>query len=172
MSTNRTPNFNLCQWEATDPVLRADFNQDNAKIDTALSSQAAALAEKPWKSVIYDRSNASTALSSEQFTSLVYVNWAAHEIVCLHVFYKEAENYSSNIVSISLGNIKVADINVQDFMIILFPLRDPTRNVQGLLLCSTPKVFYLEETFIDLYGLILKVSAQTSRPGNCFFGLG
>ena len=37
MSTNHTPNFNLCQWEATDKVLRTDFNHDNQKIDAALA---------------------------------------------------------------------------------------------------------------------------------------
>ena len=36
MSTNHTPNLNLCQWEATDKVLRSDFNADNLKIDAAL----------------------------------------------------------------------------------------------------------------------------------------
>ena len=36
MSTNYTENFDLCQWEPTDPVLRTDFNADNAKIDAAL----------------------------------------------------------------------------------------------------------------------------------------
>ena len=36
MSTNHTPNFNLCQWEADDKVLRSDFNADNQKIDAAL----------------------------------------------------------------------------------------------------------------------------------------
>ena len=38
MSTNHTPNFNLCQWEADDKVLRADFNADNQKIDAALKA--------------------------------------------------------------------------------------------------------------------------------------
>ena len=38
MSTNHTPNFNLCQWEADDKVLRSDFNADNQKIDAALAS--------------------------------------------------------------------------------------------------------------------------------------
>ena len=38
MSTNHTPNFNLCQWEATDKVLRSDFNEDNQKIDAALKA--------------------------------------------------------------------------------------------------------------------------------------
>ena len=33
MSTNVTPNLGLCQWEAGDPVLREDFNRDNALLD-------------------------------------------------------------------------------------------------------------------------------------------
>ena len=40
MSTNHTPNYNLSQWETTDPVLCADFNQDNAKIDAVLKAEA------------------------------------------------------------------------------------------------------------------------------------
>ncbi|MGO5021673.1 hypothetical protein ACTQ4E_01105 [Lawsonibacter sp. LCP25S3_G6] len=38
MATNHTANYQLNQWEATDQVLRTDFNDDNAKIDTALKS--------------------------------------------------------------------------------------------------------------------------------------
>lgn len=37
MSANYTQNYNLCQWEAQDKVLRTDFNEDNAKIDAALT---------------------------------------------------------------------------------------------------------------------------------------
>lgn len=37
---NRTTNYNLCQWEADDKVQRTDFNEDNAKIDEALSAKA------------------------------------------------------------------------------------------------------------------------------------
>ena len=44
MSTNHTTNYDLCQWEATDQVLRTDFNADNAKIDAALASHAAEIA--------------------------------------------------------------------------------------------------------------------------------
>ena len=43
MSTNHTPNFNLCQWEADDKVLRSDFNADNQKIDAALKANADAI---------------------------------------------------------------------------------------------------------------------------------
>lgn len=49
MASNHTSNYSLCQWEATDGVLRVDFNEDNRKIDTALkelADQDAALEEK------------------------------------------------------------------------------------------------------------------------------
>jgi len=37
MSTNYTKNYKLCQWEPGDKVLRTDFNEDNAKLETALT---------------------------------------------------------------------------------------------------------------------------------------
>ena len=44
MATNHTTNYQLNQWEATDQVLRTDFNQDNQKIDGALKANADAIA--------------------------------------------------------------------------------------------------------------------------------
>lgn len=38
MASNYTENYGLCQWEATDQVLREEFNQDNAKMDEALEA--------------------------------------------------------------------------------------------------------------------------------------
>lgn len=35
MASNYTENYGLCQWEATDQVLRTDFNEDNQKIEAA-----------------------------------------------------------------------------------------------------------------------------------------
>ena len=40
---NRTTNYNLCQFGASDQVQRTDFNEDNAKIDTALSGHDSSL---------------------------------------------------------------------------------------------------------------------------------
>ena len=34
---NKTENFKLNQWEPEDDFLRADFNEDNAKLETALT---------------------------------------------------------------------------------------------------------------------------------------
>ena len=38
MASHQTINFQLCQWEAEDEVLRTDFNADNLKIENALSA--------------------------------------------------------------------------------------------------------------------------------------
>ena len=38
MASNYTEHIGLCQWEATDQVLRTEFNQDNAKVDAALDT--------------------------------------------------------------------------------------------------------------------------------------
>ena len=45
MASNYTENFGLCQWEATDQVLRTEFNEDNTKIEAALVKHDAALSE-------------------------------------------------------------------------------------------------------------------------------
>ena len=37
MASSYTSNYQLCQWEAGDKVLRTDFNGDNQKIDAALA---------------------------------------------------------------------------------------------------------------------------------------
>ena len=39
-STNKTANLHLNQWEASDPVIRQDFNADNAALDAAVSAKA------------------------------------------------------------------------------------------------------------------------------------
>lgn len=36
MASNYTENYGLCQWEATDQVLREEFNQDNVKVSMTL----------------------------------------------------------------------------------------------------------------------------------------
>lgn len=46
MASNHTEHFSLNQWLPDDQVKRTDFNEDNAKIDSALKDLAAAQAEK------------------------------------------------------------------------------------------------------------------------------
>ena len=49
---DHTTNYQLSQWEATDRILMSDFNDDNAKIDAALKSQADAIAAKAAQSAL------------------------------------------------------------------------------------------------------------------------
>lgn len=46
MASNYTEKYKLCQWEATDAVLRTDFNEDNAKLEAALKALQDSKAEK------------------------------------------------------------------------------------------------------------------------------
>ena len=81
MASNYTEHIGLCQWEATDQVLRTEFNQDNAKVDAALDTleqavtqhgealeaQAAAIA-KLGNCTIYQASYAGTGSTSRSQT--------------------------------------------------------------------------------------------------------
>ena len=46
MASNYTENYGLCQWEATDQVLRTEFNEDNTKVEAALNTLAENVAQK------------------------------------------------------------------------------------------------------------------------------
>jgi len=67
MASNYTSNYGLCQWEASDKVLRTEFNADNAKIDAALVSKASTSALNSLKSTVNTKAD-KTALSALQTT--------------------------------------------------------------------------------------------------------
>ena len=74
MATNHTTNYQLNQWEATDQVLRTEFNQDNQKIDGALKANADAIAAETAA-----RTAAVEALENQsRFTKLNEVNITAN----------------------------------------------------------------------------------------------
>ena len=52
MAANYTTNYDLCQWEPTDPVQRVEFNQDNAKVDAALKALSDQVVQKANQSAV------------------------------------------------------------------------------------------------------------------------
>ena len=52
MASNYTTNYQLNQWEPTDAVQRVEFNQDNAKVDTALKSLSDQVVQKADQSAL------------------------------------------------------------------------------------------------------------------------
>ena len=59
MASNYTRNYNLCQWEASDKVLRTEFNADNAKIDAALAGKASVSSLSSLQSTVSDKASQS-----------------------------------------------------------------------------------------------------------------
>jgi len=67
MASNYTSNYSLCQWEASDQVLRTEFNADNAKIDAALADKASVSALDALRKTVDGKASA-TALNSLKTT--------------------------------------------------------------------------------------------------------
>ena len=72
---NYTQNYQLNQWEATDRVLRTDFNSDNAKIDAAIAETKAAIPYVKIRELTVDAPAATVDLdvSSVDFSQYVKV---------------------------------------------------------------------------------------------------
>jgi len=73
MASNYTRNYNLCQWEADDKVLRTEFNEDNAKLDAALKSLSTSVSGKASQSALSSLSSTVNGLSqtvSQHITAL------------------------------------------------------------------------------------------------------
>ena len=83
MASSYTSNYNLCQWEASDKVLRTEFNADNAKIDAALSAKADISALNSLRSTVNGKVskaelNALSQTVTSQGTSLERRNCTVH----------------------------------------------------------------------------------------------
>ena len=73
MSANKTANYRLNQWEPEDKVLRTEFNEDNKKIEDALTALAAAdktesAARKALETAITGKGNCSVGFFTYQGT--------------------------------------------------------------------------------------------------------
>ncbi|MFI3250123.1 MAG: hypothetical protein R3Y07_04105 [Eubacteriales bacterium] len=74
MSTNYTPNYDLCQWEPEDQVNRLEFNEDNLKTEQALNSlvaQIATLSSQIQETNAYIQQVESTVFSSNNLPFVV-----------------------------------------------------------------------------------------------------
>ena len=65
---NYTPNYGLHQWEPGDDFLRTDFNQDFAKIDTALQQVSDTKADKSALTVLETALNGKAVLVTGTYT--------------------------------------------------------------------------------------------------------
>jgi len=77
MPSSYTPNYNLNQWEASDRVLRTDFNSDNAKIDEVLGEHGVKLQTRGNGSLYYMSYTGTGTYGSFAPTSLTFPGYPA-----------------------------------------------------------------------------------------------
>ena len=81
MASSYTSNYQLCQWEGTDKVLRTDFNGDNQKIDAALAGLADAVEEKTGlKTLIEQTKTDETQTVAFSLSGLDWTKWTTLHI--------------------------------------------------------------------------------------------
>jgi len=134
MASNQTQHLKLCQWEAEDEVLRADFNADNAKLDAAVASAAAAAEaayspeHKPFAAGIYTGNGAETQFISLGFTP------SAVLVVNTSGFMAYRHNGSDLIaggLAVAGGPTKVAEVAEGGFKVFLVSNIVSANNANG-----------------------------------------
>lgn len=182
---NKTANFQLNQWEKTDRIMMEDFNRDNAAIDTALKSNADAVAAETAA-----REAADTELDKKAGLQLIQtvpfpeggssadkpltIQWSDWAIVL--AVYQEPSDGRSYTLSFTTANAKVHPIiyNGPDVQTcaLYFPLYDQSRPVRGLL-WSAEKLSYTT-TYEALTGIQLKADTDSGSIAGAkvtFYGI-
>jgi len=155
MSTSKTPNYQLSQWLATDPVRMSDFNADNAIIDAALKAEAdaiareeaarrgetAALAEKAGAQLLKTITLPTCKEYSLDLTDLDWNQWKAVHIsmevytsysLCSVSFYANSAT-NANYLGSAKGSAKADPASRHGFQhLLMYPLFDKRRTAKFL----------------------------------------
>ena len=131
---NYTQNYQLNQWEASDRVLREDFNRDNQKID-------AVLAEIKTQSSLTLLHECKVAQSSQEIEFPLSIDWNAWKAVHIQCEAFTAEdrtevyvNLGGETILTAWGNLTNTEASPYLGHAILLPLYDARRQ---LFYCST-----------------------------------
>lgn len=155
MASNYTENFGLCQWEATDAVLRTEFNEDNAKIDSVLSRIGTLR--------VLDTVTLASGGNSFDF-DLSGVNWSACQFLGVTVDVPKNDidrerpficNLNQNQVDghSTVSNNDFMMFGPNPFIVILLPFHTPERMVEGIFVGQSSGVAFGACTFGELTSL-------------------
>ena len=164
MSTNHTANYDLCQWEATDQVLRTDFNQDNAKIDAALK----AVETKCGLQTIWSHTSASDEEALQlPCNGIDWTNWK-----CVHLVIDPnmaGGGYSIDLLQPNGARQPFIDVISGPLHLMAWPMYRGDRNFCGTYMDQTLHQFLTERTYDSIYGLLLDLtSSYPFLPGSRF----
>ena len=166
MATNHTTHYDLNQWQATDQVLRTDFNADNAKIDAALAVLGHAQ--------VLDTVTLAQANNSFGF-DISGIDWTACQMLLISVDVPENSitrimpwvcNLNQNTVSGhgSGNSSNFLRFGPTSFLIVLLPFRQPQQNVLGIVIGDPAGVGFGECTYAELTSL--DFASSTPYPAN------
>ena len=156
MASNYTENYGLCQWEATDQVLRTEFNEDHAKIDAVLSKKLGAV--QIIKTIV-------PPLAVKFEVDLSNIDWSQWSVIGMTLDAQDfgseerTSTYCQVIPTTSTGVTEYCSSEFHGYMamftfmpttVALLPLRDPTRRIHCLYLGERSGTGFAECSFQEL----------------------
>ena len=165
MSTNHTANYDLCQWEATDQVLRTDFNEDNAKIEAALNSKLSAI------EVVAETTITSNSMYfSLDLTGVDWNQWSIVAAVSYPLLYTaERTGFSVDCPTVNIERELSGEVTplAGPNLYLLFPMRDGGRQIRYLIFPGGQMAASAQGTYNDITGLTLSSNAANGlRKGS------
>ncbi len=167
MASNHTTHYDLSQWQATDEVVRTDFNADNAKIDAALHGK---LGRSQLLQTV--KSGASGIMSAD----MRQMDWSKWEEIHVQLLVPSSFSESDSFV-ISFNNTSAGGTSSMDrgrfgitpaynFHLILYPRHDPSATVTGILLGDASGFCVARITFAEMQDLVIgRTASGYGMPG-------
>ena len=173
----KTTNYGLPQWEGSDRVLRTDFNEAMADIDTALQANADAVAEVAYRHQFTKLSEGSLSAANNLWEiSLSGIDWSQWRTV--HMLITPVLSSGSFIAYVNqssgTGN-QIADGMNGPFHILFLPLFNYIGWVHGFSSSPPDPNFVIDDlTWTDLSLVYLKAvgSSAMFQTGSSFTILG
>lgn len=147
----KTEHLKLSQWDPTDRILRQDFNEDNRKIEEALTGLDAALADKTSRITdAYEPFDLDTGSGvGIRLSKLDWKDWDRVEMLILCPDYQAAEGDCFTFTA--GGGTPVAEFPYQSSLFVFLPRHDDTRSVLGYALADRFYPIALDLPFSQFY---------------------
>ncbi|WP_298025319.1 hypothetical protein [uncultured Dysosmobacter sp.] len=173
MASNHTTHYSLSQWQATDEVVRTDFNADNAKIDEALNGLRTDVDGKTGRSEII-REIELAEDTQRAVIDLTGMDWSQWECVFFSLACRSSmsnaglavgvNGFSASGHSSASGSAFYSDYP-SPFLMALLPRHRPESPVQAVVFATKGGFAYAECTFRELRDLTIAYNADKLQKG-------
>ena len=154
---NQTTNYQLSQWDASDRILREDFNADNAKLDAVLAGKLGRV--EPIKTVT---GGVNTTVITVPLDDVDWDQWSYVGFTFdFRYIGATADNVGTFSCDLNQGQITcyrsqgggICSVTPGPFMLVFLPLRDKTRKIQAMTWGDPGGYAFGEGTFSEIQTL-------------------